>query len=116
MKRIVPIFLICQSFSGALWAQAPQFEPAKPVNVKPEDLNRFENALRDLDKAFGRLHSPIEAKKEAYPQGWADAEIGRKGLRWILQYKEFYNPKFVAMTDKVVQLTRQRVKSLSKPV
>lgn len=115
MKRIIPIFLICQSFSGLVWAQAPQFEPAKPVNVKPEDLKRFEKALRELDQTFNRSHSPIEAKKEAYPPGWADAEIGRKGLRWILQYNEFYNPKFVSMTDKVVELTRQRAKSLSKP-
>lgn len=119
LRRFLAILLGLLMFmhtSDNLKAQAPQFQPPKGVNVKPEDMKRFETALAGLDKSFGRLHSPVEARKDGYPRGWADAEIGRKGLRWILQYREFYNPKFVAMTDKVIALTKQRVETLSKPV
>jgi hypothetical protein len=102
--------------TGVIIAQAPQFQPAKSVEIKAEDLKRFENALTELDAAFGRAHSPVEAKKGAYPPGWADAEIGRKALRWIMQYREFYTPKFIAMADKTIEMTRNRSKSIQKLV
>lgn len=109
---------ICGSlFLGSVGAQqAPQFEPAKTLNIKPDELKRFEAALADIDQKFGGIHSPIKAKQDEYGRGWADAEIGRKAVRWILQYGEFYNPKFVAMTDKVIDLTRRRVQSWANPV
>lgn len=95
-------------------AQAPQFEPAKTVKIKPADRARFEKALAELDKSFKQVHTPALARQGGLPAGWADAEIGRKALRWILKYDEFYTPKFVGMTDKAIELTKERLKSLEK--
>jgi len=96
-------------------AQAPKFEPAKTVKISAADRARFEAALADLDTAFGRPHNPVEPLGDPrYPDGWADAEIGRKALRWILKYDEFYDSKFVAMTDKTIAATRQRLKSIDR--
>lgn len=100
--------------ASCLMAQAPNFEPAKAVTVKIEDLSRFQKALSELESKMGRPHSAIEARNGEYPAGWADAEICRKAVRWILRYNEFYNPKFVGMTDKVIELARLRTDSLSK--
>jgi hypothetical protein len=60
-----------------MFAQAPQFEPAKAVKIKPEDRARFEKALTELDKGFKNPHTPALARGQELPKGWADAEIGR---------------------------------------
>ena len=115
VTAIRPALILTLVYAGltpAMFAQAPQFEPAKAVKIKPEDRARFEKALTELDKGFKNPHTPALARGQELPKGWADAEIGRKALRWILKYNEFYTPKFVGMTDKAIELTKQRLKSL----
>ncbi len=107
--------LVYAGLTPVMFAQAPQFEPAKALKIKPEDRSRFEKALTELDKDFNRLHTPSLARGTALPKGWTDAEIGRKALRWILKHNEFYTPKFVGMTDKTIELTKERLRSLDKP-
>ncbi len=115
VTAIRPALILTLVYAGltpAMFAQAPQFEPAKVVKIKPEDRARFEKALTELDKDFNRLYTPSLARGTALPKGWTDAEIGRKALRWILKHNEFYTPKFVGMTDKAIELTKERLKSL----
>ncbi|MFM7128409.1 MAG: hypothetical protein ACKO0V_03515 [bacterium] len=95
-----------------LLAQAPNFEPAKTVKISAADRNRFESVLKELDKEFNQLHTPEWARSGKVYTSWTDKEIGRKAIRWILQHDEFYTPKFVAMTDKAIELTKKRLKSL----
>ncbi len=94
-------------------AQAPNFEPAKTVKIAAEDRARFEAALKELDASFGKPHLPFEARYEKDSYAWDDAEIGRKALRWILKHDEFYQPRFVAMTDRVIAMTRDRLAKMN---
>ena len=112
IRSALILTLFYAGLTPAMFAQAPKFEPAKTVKVKPEDRARFEKALAGLDEDFNQLHTPALARGQALPPGWADAEIGRKAVRWILKYDEFYTPKFVGMTDKAIELTKERLKSL----
>ena len=93
-------------------AQAPQFEPAKTVTIPAADKLRFEAALKELDTAFGKPHEPFAALNDEETHAWSDAEIGRKALRWILKHDEFFQPRFVAMTDKVIAFARGRVAAM----
>lgn len=90
-------------------AQAPKFEPAKTVKISDADRARFETALKELDADFGKQHIPFEALNDKDSYAYDDFEIGRKALRWILKHDEFFQPRFVAMTDKVIALTRDRL-------
>lgn len=109
----IAIHCILISATGLL-AQAPNFEPAKSVKISASDRERFESALKQLDEEFKQKHTLELARSKNVPSGWADREIGRKALRWILQYNEFYTPKFVAMTDKVIELTKKRLKTYTE--
>jgi dienelactone hydrolase len=100
------------SHESAGQAQAPNFEPAKTVKISDADRARFETALNELDEAFGKPHVPFEAMNDKDSHAWNDVEIGRKALRWILKHDEFYQPRFVAMTDKVIAMTRDRLANM----
>lgn len=114
VRRALILTLSACMFAAEADAQAPNFEPAKTVKIKPDERARFEKELAVMDKAFLKLHTPELARSGELPKGWADAEIGRKALRWILKYDEFYTPKFVGMTDKAIELTKGRLKSLDE--
>ena len=114
LRQLALLGLLLNYLPATCMAQATKFELAKTVKIKPEERARFEKALSELDQEFKQIHTPALARSGGLPPGWADAEIGRKALRWILKYDEFYAPKFVGMTDKAISLTRERLKSLEK--